>query len=113
MMQILFSVRQLFTLRLKPLPRRALIAAVKAYRLLVSPSLGASCRFEPSCSAYALLALQRHGAAAGTYLALRRLGRCQPWCEGGHDPVPQTLINPLFARPVEPAAAASIEKPRS
>ena len=70
--------------------RRALIGLVKAYRLLLSPWLGASCRFEPTCSAYALEALERHGAAAGSYLVLHRIARCQPWCQGGHDPVPPT-----------------------
>ncbi len=67
---------------------RALIGLVKAYRLLLSPSLGSNCRFEPSCSAYALQALQQHGAGMGSYLTLRRLGRCHPWCDGGLDPVP-------------------------
>lgn len=65
-----------------------LIGLVKGYRLLLSPWLGSSCRFEPTCSAYALQALQLHGAAAGSYLALTRLARCQPWCSGGSDPVP-------------------------
>ena len=68
--------------------RALLIGLVKGYRLLLSPWLGSSCRFEPTCSAYSLVALQNHGAAAGTYLTLARLGRCHPWCEGGHDPVP-------------------------
>ncbi|MDR3451315.1 MAG: membrane protein insertion efficiency factor YidD [Rhodoferax sp.] len=68
-----------------------LIFLVKGYRLLLSPWLGSSCRFEPSCSAYSLQALQQHGAAAGSYLTLRRLVRCHPWCDGGHDPVPDTL----------------------
>ena len=65
-----------------------LIVLVKAYRLLLSPWLGSACRFEPTCSAYALSALQQHGAAAGSYLTLKRLVRCHPWCAGGHDPVP-------------------------
>jgi hypothetical protein len=65
-----------------------LIGFVKAYRLLLSPWLGQACRFEPTCSVYAIEALERHGAAAGSYLTLRRLVRCQPWCQGGHDPVP-------------------------
>jgi putative membrane protein insertion efficiency factor len=65
-----------------------LIGLVKAYRLLLSPWLGQACRFEPTCSVYAIEALERHGAAAGSYLTLRRLVRCQPWCQGGHDPVP-------------------------
>jgi putative membrane protein insertion efficiency factor len=70
------------------LPQRALIGLVRAYRLLLSASLGNACRFEPTCSRYAIDALERHGAAAGSYLALRRLGRCHPWCAGGFDPVP-------------------------
>ena len=81
--------------------RNALIGLVKAYRLLLSPWLGASCRFEPTCSVYAIGALQRHGSLAGSYLTLRRLARCQPWCEGGCDPVPDTppkLFSGLLAR---------------
>jgi hypothetical protein len=65
-----------------------LIGLVKGYRLLLSPWLGSACRFEPTCSAYSLQALQTHGAAAGSYLTLVRLARCHPWCAGGHDPVP-------------------------
>jgi hypothetical protein len=68
--------------------KAALIGLVNGYRLLLSPWLGSSCRFEPTCSAYSLHALQAHGAAAGTYLTLARLARCHPWCSGGHDPVP-------------------------
>ena len=70
------------------LAARPLILLVKGYRLLLSPWLGSACRFEPTCSAYSIQALQTHGAAAGSYLTLRRLARCHPWCEGGHDPVP-------------------------
>ena len=66
-----------------------LIGFVQGYRLLLSPWLGSGCRFEPTCSAYSLAALQAHGAGAGSYLTLKRLVRCQPWCSGGHDPVPQ------------------------
>ena len=67
---------------------RLLILLVKGYRLFLSPALGSSCRFEPTCSAYALQALQTHGAGKGAYLTLRRIGRCHPWCDGGLDPVP-------------------------
>lgn len=70
-------------------PRQGLMGLVKGYRLLLSPSLGSNCRFEPSCSLYALGALERHGALAGSYLTLHRLGRCHPWCNGGVDAVPQ------------------------
>ncbi len=70
------------------LMQRLLVGVVKGYRLFLSPWLGSNCRFEPTCSAYALQALARHGAAGGSYLTLRRLVRCHPWCDGGHDPVP-------------------------
>ena len=70
-------------------PVRLLIALVRFYRFFLSPWLGSSCRFEPTCSAYSLQALQKHGAAVGTYMTLHRLVRCGPWCPGGHDPVPE------------------------
>jgi putative membrane protein insertion efficiency factor len=68
--------------------RTLLIGLVKGYRLLLSPWLGSACRFTPTCSVYSIQALERHGAAAGSYLTLARLARCQPWCSGGHDDVP-------------------------
>ena len=77
-----------------------LIGLVKGYRLFLSPWLGSSCRFEPTCSVYALQSLERHGAAVGGYLTLSRLGRCHPWCVGGHDAVPATpprLFTQLFS----------------
>jgi hypothetical protein len=77
--------------------RNLLIALVKGYRLLLSPWLGSSCRFEPTCSRYAIEALERHGAASGSYLTLRRLARCNPWCDGGCDPVPSKEFR-LFTR---------------
>lgn len=76
-----------------------LMALVKSYRLLLSPWIGAGCRFEPTCSAYALQALDQHGAFAGSYLTLKRLARCHPACDGGCDPVPApTSSGSLFAR---------------
>lgn len=65
-----------------------LILLVRAYQYLLSPWLGSRCRFAPSCSHYAVEALQRHGALRGTWLAARRIGRCHPWHPGGYDPVP-------------------------
>ena len=65
-----------------------IILLIRAYWLLVSPWLGNRCRFHPSCSEYALEALQRHGFWKGTLLALRRVGSCHPWHAGGFDPVP-------------------------
>jgi putative membrane protein insertion efficiency factor len=82
--------------KLARLPARALILLVRGYRFFLSPWLGSACRFEPTCSAYSLQALDQHGAAAGTYLTLHRLVRCGPWCPGGHDPVPEQLPR-LFA----------------
>ena len=72
-------------------PRQFLIGLVQGYRWLLKPWLGNACRFEPSCSAYALGALRRHGALRGAALGGWRLARCHPWCEGGLDPVPEQL----------------------
>ncbi|WP_101049486.1 membrane protein insertion efficiency factor YidD [Macromonas nakdongensis] len=85
------------------MPRRLLVGLVQGYRLLLSPWLGSSCRFTPSCSAYALDALNRHGALSGSYLTLRRLGRCHPWCSGGHDPVPERAPRPFTSLLSEPS----------
>ena len=64
------------------------ILAIRAYQYGISPFLGRSCRFEPSCSHYAVECLQRHGVMKGLWLAVRRIGRCHPWHPGGYDPVP-------------------------
>lgn len=69
---------------------RAARALVRAYQIVISPWLPAACRFEPSCSNYALTALHRFGVVRGGYLGARRLARCHPWHAGGADPVPQT-----------------------
>ena len=92
------------------LPQTMLIGLVKGYRLLLSPWLGSACRFEPSCSAYSLQALLQHGAAMGSYLTLRRLVRCHPWCDGGHDPVPPKGPASLFTRLVTPVTSTSSKK---
>lgn len=80
--------------RLALLPRTLLMALVRGYRFWLKPWLGNACRFEPTCSAYALEALQRHGAWRGTALAGWRILRCHPWCEGGCDPVPLSPDSP-------------------
>ncbi|MDO8386143.1 MAG: membrane protein insertion efficiency factor YidD [Polaromonas sp.] len=84
------------------MPQKLLVGLVKGYRLLLSPWLGSSCRFEPTCSAYSLQALQQHGATKGSYLTLYRLVRCHPWCEGGHDPVPESM-GTLFTSLISPS----------
>lgn len=86
---------------LRDWPRRALIGAVRGYRFFLSPWLGSGCRFEPTCSRYALQALEAHGALAGSYLAAHRIARCHPWCHGGIDPVPDhppRLFSRLMSR---------------
>ena len=84
--------------------QRVLLGSVRLYRLLLSPWLGQSCRFAPTCSLYSIEALERHGAAVGSYLTLKRIARCQPWCEGGCDPVPDApprLFTHLFPKSSE------------
>jgi putative membrane protein insertion efficiency factor len=61
---------------------------VRAYRLVFSPWVGHACRYQPTCSAYAMEALEKHGAIKGTWLMLRRIGRCHPWGGSGIDNVP-------------------------
>ncbi len=67
---------------------RLLILVTRLYQKTLSPLLGQHCRFYPSCSQYAIEAIEMHGAIKGTALALWRILRCQPLCAGGHDPVP-------------------------
>ena len=72
--------------------RWLLIQAIKAYRYLLSPWLGGHCRFHPTCSCYAITAIERFGALRGSAMAMRRLLRCHPWHPGGIDPVPDEDI---------------------
>ena len=67
-----------------------LIAPIRFYRYFLSPWVGHQCRFTPTCSAYAIEAIQTHGAGKGLWLAMCRLGRCHPWTSGGYDPVPES-----------------------
>ena len=68
--------------------RCALIGAIRVYQAVFSPLLPPACRFEPSCSSYAIEAIARRGAVRGSWLALRRIARCHPWGGFGYDPVP-------------------------
>jgi putative membrane protein insertion efficiency factor len=69
--------------------KRGLIALVKGYQLLISPFLGNNCRYYPSCSAYTIEAMEKHGPFKGIWLGIKRVGRCHPFHEGGVDPVPE------------------------
>lgn len=69
--------------------RKLIIGLIRLYQLLISPMLGPSCRFYPSCSQYAIESLKIHGLVKGSYLAFNRVLRCHPGCEGGIDPVPE------------------------
>jgi len=68
--------------------KAALLALIRGYRLFLSPWWGGQCRFTPSCSEFAVQAIERHGSLRGCLLATRRVSRCHPWCPGGFDPVP-------------------------
>jgi hypothetical protein len=68
-----------------------LLGLIKLYRLVLSPLIGPSCRFQPTCSQYAMTAIERFGVWKGTWLAIKRIGRCHPWQPGGYDPVPDLV----------------------
>ncbi|MBI5844272.1 MAG: membrane protein insertion efficiency factor YidD [Deltaproteobacteria bacterium] len=72
---------------LRPL-ERLMVSSIRLYQAVISPLIGPVCRFHPSCSEYAILAIQRHGAFKGLYLAVRRVLKCHPFNPGGFDPVP-------------------------
>lgn len=69
--------------------RQILIVLIKLYRYAISPYLAPSCRYTPTCSSYAIEAIERHGLFRGSWLAVRRISRCHPWHEAGYDPVPE------------------------
>jgi hypothetical protein len=73
---------------LKFVPRRVLMGLIWVYQSTIGPTLPPACRFQPTCSHYAYTAIERHGVLRGTWLAARRLARCQPWGGSGYDPVP-------------------------
>ena len=79
---------------MKRWPTHLLMLLVRGYQLFVSPILGSHCRFQPTCSEYAIEALRTHGALKGIWLTLRRLGRCHPMHPGGYDPVPPCCSTP-------------------
>jgi uncharacterized protein len=75
--------------RIMDIVKRFLLSMIRAYRQLLSPLLPPSCRFQPTCSAYALEAVDQYGAALGSWLAVKRILRCHPWGASGYDPVPK------------------------
>jgi uncharacterized protein len=79
-----------------------LLAMLRLYQFFLSPFLGGACKFYPSCSNYAVEAIQQHGAGRGFVLAMKRLGRCRPFTKGGYDPVPDTEITNANLRGEEP-----------
>jgi putative membrane protein insertion efficiency factor len=88
------------------LPARALVAAVRVYQRLISPLLPRRCKYEPTCSAYALAAIRQHGAVRGSILAAWRVLRCNPFSHGGYDPVSaQRLFQPRGERRERKVAA--------
>lgn len=70
------------------LPRAGALLLIRAYQRFVSPALAPSCRFTPTCSAYALTSIERYGLIHGGWLSAKRIARCHPWNPGGQDPVP-------------------------
>lgn len=66
------------------------IGLIRLYQLIISPHMGSSCRYHPTCSQYGIEALRTHGAIKGLWMTVKRIGRCHPWSEGGYDPVPGT-----------------------
>ena len=73
--------------------KHILILFVRGYQVMISPYFPSSCRYSPTCSHYAIDALRTHGSVKGSWLAIKRILRCHPWAEGGHDPVPPKHTN--------------------
>jgi uncharacterized protein len=91
------------------LPVRLILAAIRAYKLLLSPYLGGGCRFLPSCADYSAEAFARHGLLQGLRLTIGRLARCHPLCEAGYDPVPEARRPSHRTGPPKPAAVGSLQ----
>ncbi len=91
--------------------KRLLLVLIRLYQLLLSPLLGNVCRFEPSCSRYAAACLENHGALRGSWLALKRIGRCHPFHPGGFDPPPPNDPRPATRSPALSSSRAATSSP--
>lgn len=89
--------------------KHLMLLLLRVYKRTLSPLLGNRCRFHPSCSSYAMTALERHGVVRGSLMTMTRLLRCQPLCDGGMDPVPDVFTARFYAR--NPAADAPPDVP--
>jgi putative membrane protein insertion efficiency factor len=90
--------------------KHVLVALLRGYRLVISPLYGQVCRYHPSCSAFALEAVETHGTLRGSWLAARRLSRCHPWAAGGYDPVPARASRRPHSRPARARARRSLTR---
>ena len=70
-------------------PAKIVVMLLRIYKAVLSPFLGQNCRFQPGCANYAMEAVERHGVIRGAWMAIKRIGRCHPWHDGGYDPVPE------------------------
>ena len=75
--------------------QKLLIAIIKVYKVAISPFIGRHCRFQPTCSSYAIEAIDKHGLLRGGWLAVKQIGRCHPWNVGGYDPLPSHPDDPV------------------
>lgn len=98
---------------LRHIPRRLAAGLVRGYQLLISPVLPGSCRFYPTCSSYAMEALNHHGLFKGGWLALRRIGRCHPWGGEGIDPVPGSPMARDLNHPHQSCGGCESHRPAS
>ena len=94
-------------MRLSRIPAEILIALLRGYKRVLSPLFLPSCRYTPTCSEYALEAVDRHGAVRGSVLAIWRLLRCHPFAHGGYDPVPNACVGRTFLSDKEPSQTTS------
>ena len=92
--------------------RQVFIAIIRLYQLAISPLMGNHCRFYPSCSHYAIEAMETHGMLHGSFLTIKRLSRCHPFCEGGEDPVPEKQTAQVVQKQIIQAKTARTKEPK-